>query len=84
MEKDEKNIKDLTFRQAMEQLIKTIELLEGNTLELEDSLEKYKYGVELLAHLKRQLSNAQIQVEQLMGQIESEDITDQQRDTTLS
>lgn len=81
---DEKNIKDLSFREAMTELNQTVELLEGDTLELEESLEKYKYGVELLSHLKAQLDNAQVQVEELMGKIEGGDLSDEERDTTLS
>lgn len=80
----EKNIEEMTFREAMDQLNQTVALLEGETLELEDSLVKYKYGVDLLSHLKAQLNNAQVQVEELMGKIEAEQISDEQRDTTLS
>lgn len=84
MENDNKNIKDMTFREAMDELNNIVTLLEGDTLELEESLEKYKYGVELLAHLKGELNNAQVQVEELMGKIEAEDMSDEKRDTTLS
>ena len=84
MANENKNIKDMTFREAMDELNNTVALLEGDTLELEESLEKYKYGVELLAHLKGELNNAQVQVEELMGKIEAEDISDEKRDTTLS
>lgn len=78
------NINDMSFRQAMDELNNTIALLEGDTLELEDSLKKYKYGVDLLAYLKSRLDCAQVQVEELMGKIEAEEVSDQQRDTTLS
>ena len=84
MTNETKNIKDMTFREAMDELNKTVTLLEGDTLELEESLEKYKFGVELLAHLKGELNNAQVQVEELMGKIEAEDMSDEKRDTTLS
>ena len=84
MANENKNIKDMTFREAMDELNNTVSLLEGDTLELEESLEKYKYGVELLAHLKGELNNAQVQVEELMGKIEAEDMSDEKRDTTLS
>lgn len=84
MEQTNKNIEEMTFREAMDELNKIVELLEGDTLELEDSLYKYKYGVELLSHLKGQLNNAQVQVEALMGEIEADQVTDEQRDTTLS
>lgn len=84
MDEMNKNINEMTFREAMEQLNSTVALLEGDSLELEESLIKYKYGVELLSHLKAQLNNAQVQVEELMGKIEAEAMTDTQRDTTLS
>ena len=84
MNEENKNIEDLSFREAMDALNQTVALLEGETLELEESLEKYKYGVELLSHLKGQLNRAQVQVEELMGKIESEDMTDEERDTTIS
>ena len=84
MSEEKKNIKEMTFREAMDELNRTVELLEGDTLELEESLEKYKYGVELLAHLKGELNNAQVQVEELMGKIEAENLSDEERDTTIS
>lgn len=84
MELDQKNIEKMTFREAMDELNGVVELLEGDTLELEESLEKYKYGVELLSYLKKQLDGAQVQVEELMGKIEAEAISDEKRDTTLS
>lgn len=84
MSEENKNIKEMTFREAMDKLNKTVELLESDTLELEVSLEKYKYGVELLAHLKSELNRAQVQVEELMGKIEAEGLSDEERDTTIS
>lgn len=78
------NVSEMSFRVAMDELNKTVLLLEGNTLELEESLEKYKYGVELLAHLKKSLNNAQLQVEELMGKIEAEVVSDEERDSNIS
>lgn len=77
----EKKIEDMSFREAMDELNKIVTELESNTLELEDSLDKYKQGVELLAALKSRLNVAQVQVEELMGKIEP-DV--ENRDTTLS
>lgn len=74
-------IENMTFREAMDELNKIVAELESNTLELEESLDKYKYGVELLAALKARLNVAQVQVEELMGKIEPDD---ENRDTTLS
>ena len=55
--------------------------LESNQLELEESLELYKRGVELLASLRARLADAEQQVSALMGQIE---VDTDERDTTLS
>ena len=65
-----KKIEDMSFREAMEELNQVVSLLESNKLELEESLEKYKYGVELLTMLKDRLNTASVSVEELMGKIE--------------
>ncbi|MDO5329343.1 MAG: exodeoxyribonuclease VII small subunit [Coriobacteriia bacterium] len=65
-----KKIEDMSFREAMEELNQVVSQLESNKLELEESLEKYKYGVELLTMLKERLNTASVSVEELMGQIE--------------
>ena len=78
-----KNIEDMTFREAMAELDRTVSVLESNTLELEDSLKAYERGVALLSALKTRLSNAQQKVDTLMGQLDAcaDDAT---TDTTLS
>ena len=76
-------VTDLSFRQAMAELDAILAKLEGNTLELEDSLEAWKRGVVLLKYLQDKLAGAEQQVNVLMGQlVESAD--DAVRDTTLS
>lgn len=80
---NEKPIEQLTFREAMAELDGIVGTLESNTLELEDSLEKYERGVALLRALQGRLSDAQQKVDVLMGQLEPE-VSDEQRDTTLS
>ena len=79
----EKPIEQLTFREAMAELDGIVGTLESNTLELEDSLAKYERGVALLRALQGRLSDAQQKVDVLMGQLEPE-VSDEQRDTTLS
>lgn len=74
-------VKDLTYQQASAELEGVIRSLESNQLELEESLEQYQRGVELLAELRGRLANAEQRVEALMGEIEPEDDS---RDTTLS
>ena len=78
-----KPVEDLTFREAMAELDGIVGTLESNTLELEDSLAKYERGVALLRALQGRLSDAQQKVDVLMGQLEPE-VSDEQRDTTLS
>lgn len=82
-ENPEKAIEDLTFREAMDELDAIVAQLEGNTLELEESLQKYERGVALLRNLKGRLSTAQQKVDVLMGELERDE-DDQVRDTTLS
>ena len=74
---------ELTFREAMAELDSIVNVLEGNSLELEDSLKRYERGVELLASLKRRLTEAEQKVTVLMGELSGEQ-EDAIRDTTLS
>lgn len=81
MVQDMKDVSELTYRQATAELEQVVRALESNQLELEESLELYKRGVELLASLRARLSQAEQQVSALMGQIE---VDTDERDTTLS
>lgn len=74
---------ELSFRQAMAELDGILAKLEGNTLELEDSLAAYERGVALLRALQTKLSAAQQKVDVLMGQL-VEPADDATQDTTLS
>ena len=76
-------IEDMTFRQAMSELEGLVGVLEGNTLELEDSLKSYERGVALLGALKKRLNDAQQKVDVLMGELETS-ANDAATDTTLS
>lgn len=78
-----KALDQMSFREAMNELDQTVSLLEGNTLELEESLASYERGVALLANLKTRLSDAQQKVEVLMGQLDVP-ANDTTTDTTLS
>lgn len=73
----------MSFREAMAELDRTVSVLESNTLELEDSLKSYEYGVALLADLKKRLADAQQKVDVLMGQLDAP-ADDAATDTTLS
>ena len=83
MDKELPAIDDLTFRAAMSELDSIVSLLESNTLELEESLEKYERGVALVVSLKKRLSEAQQRVDVLMGELSGE-TADEVQDTTLS
>lgn len=76
-------IEEMTFREAMSELEGIVGVLEGNTLELEDSLKRYERGVALLAALKKRLNEAQQKVDVLMGELEA-GANDAATDTTLS
>lgn len=76
-------IADLSFREAMAELDAVVAALEGNELELEESLERYERGVMLLSALQKRLAEAQQKVDVLMGQLE-ESADDAATDTTLS
>ena len=55
-------IEEMTFREAMEELDLIVKALEGNTLDLEDSLKSYERGVALLADLQKRLAEAEQKV----------------------
>ena len=76
-----KDVATMTYREATAELEQVVRALESNQLELEESLELYKRGVELLASLRARLADAAQQVSALMGQIE---VDTDERDTTLS
>ena len=76
-----KDVATMTYREATAELEQVVRALESNQLELEESLELYKRGVELLASLRARLAAAEQQVSALMGQIE---VDTDERDTTLS
>ncbi len=83
MDQEQKPIDDMTFREAMAELDGIVATLEGNTLELEDSLKGYERGVALLASLQKRLADAEQKVSVLMGELSGEK-DDEVRDTTLS
>lgn len=73
---------ELSFKQASEELEGIVRALEGNTLELEESLERYERGVLLLRTLQARLVEAQQKISVLLGDIEPE--SDDSIDTSLS
>ncbi len=64
---ENKNVKDMTFKEASTELELIVRALESGDLELEDSLAKYARGVQLLQELRGRLSNAEQQVQELLS-----------------
>ncbi len=83
MNEARQDIETLSYREAMAELEMIVGKLEGNELELEESLEEYKRGIELLSSLKRRLDSAEQQITVLLGELEA-DTDDALHDTTLS
>ena len=83
MNQNLKPVEELSFREAMAELDHIVALLEGNTMELEDSLASYERGIALLGSLKKRLGEAEQKVTMLMGVL-SDEKDDAERDSTLS
>ena len=69
-------IDEMTFKEASIELEQIVRSLESGDLELEDSLERYSRGVELLKALRERLSSAEQKVRVLL------DATDENAATT--
>lgn len=83
MQQEYRSIEDMTFREAAAELDVIVRQLEGNTMELEDTLAAYERGVKLIAALQARLADAEQKVEVLMGELSGQQ-DDAVRDTTLS
>ncbi len=57
---------NLTFESAMKQLEETVRKLESGELPLSESIEQYKSAMQLVLYCRKQLDNAELQIEQLM------------------
>jgi exodeoxyribonuclease VII small subunit len=79
---DYADLAGLSFREASDELEGIVRLLEGDQLELEESLAKYERGIALLRALQTRLAEAQQKVTVLLGEIEPEG--DDSIDATLS
>lgn len=79
----QKAIEDMTFREGVSEVENIVSVLQSNTLELEDSITAFERGVKLLGNLQGRLDTAQQKVDVLMGELTPE-VSDEQRDTTLS
>lgn len=70
---DKKKVEDLTYKEASQELELIIRNLEGGDLELEESLESYTRGVELLKSLRARLADAEQKVSVLMKDVDGND-----------
>jgi exodeoxyribonuclease VII small subunit len=63
---EDTNNQNLTFEQAMQSLEETIKKLESGDLPLSESIEKYKTAMQLVQYCRKELSQAELEIEQLM------------------
>lgn len=63
---------ELSFGEALTELDGIVAQLESGQLELEDSIERYQRGVDLLKSLQTKLAGAQQKVTMLIGELEEE------------
>ena len=64
--KDTRKVEDLSFKETSVELEQIVRSLEAGDLELEESLERYTRGVELLKSLRERLANAEQKVRVLL------------------
>ena len=76
MADQQRKIEDMTFKEASIELEQIVRSLESGDLELDESLERYGRGVELLRSLRERLANAEQKVRVLL------DATDENAATT--
>ena len=57
----------LTFEQAMARLEKIVEAIEQGKIGLEDSIEKYSEGMEMIRHCTRVLADAELKIQKLQA-----------------
>lgn len=79
---DASQLDNMSFKEGLMELDEIVRALEGNQLELEQSIQKYERGVALLGALQKRLDDAQQKVTVLMGELEPEN--SDEVDTKLS
>lgn len=68
-------IDEMTFKEASIELEQIVRALESGDLELEDSLERYGRGVELLKSLRARLADAEQKVRVLLDATDESAVT---------
>ena len=67
---------EMRFSDALAELETIVSALESGQLELEDSIARYERGVALLRACQAQLAEAEQRVTMLMGELETDDASD--------
>lgn len=70
---EQKKVEELTYKEASQELERIIRSLESGDMELEESLESYTRGVELLKSLRSRLSEAEQKVSILLLDVDGTD-----------
>lgn len=70
----DKNIADMSYKEAAQELELIVRNLEGGDMELEQSLESYARGVALIKSLRARLDSADQQVSVLLKDIDGNDV----------
>ena len=70
---DVKPVNELTYKEASQELERIIRSLESGDMELEESLESYSRGVELLKSLRSRLADAEQKVSVLLADVDGTD-----------
>ena len=73
MATSKKNVDELTYKEASTELELIIRNLESGDMELEESLESYTRGVELLRSLRARLEDAEQKVSVLLKDVDGTD-----------
>ena len=73
MATSKKNVDELTYKEASTELELIIRNLESGDMELEESLESYTRGVELLRSLRAPLEDAQQKMSVLLEDVDGTD-----------
>lgn len=71
-----RDIEGMTFKEASVELEQIVRSLESGNLELEDSLDQYARGVEILKSLRTRLAAAEQKVRVLEQEAGTQDVTD--------
>lgn len=70
---EQKSVDELSYKEASQELERIIRALESGDMELEESLESYTRGVELLKSLRSRLADAEQKVSVLLADVDGTD-----------